>query len=232
MTRFQVATKYAEEVLGFYGVLEELGSGSYAEVYGAGDLVIKCTDDVHDLVLSDFMIGQTSQHIVKTFRTAIVPRYDYYIIVNEKLSTIVDSYEVPYDKRSKITYDIIEEAGGGGFFTGYFIRYTLEEYKEELVSVVSNMGYIEGDLKIANNVVNQLIAIYKECKKLRFRNMDLHSENVGYDKNGVLKLLDIGHNSSNGLIKPTIETFKLCIKEQKTYLRGWLRVEMPLHHVP
>lgn len=69
----------------------------------------------------------------------------------------------------------------------YFAQYTLagKYYKQEKLQTISK--YTELDLHNYNNLEHE---IHKICKKENISSPDLHYENVGYDKNGILKCFD------------------------------------------
>jgi hypothetical protein len=232
---YDIALKYARNHLNFKGkVLSKMGDGTYAEVYSDGNVAIKVTSDKHDAILSKQMCGLDSKYIVKTHNVFIVDdEYDgedIYLIINELLEPIshcfysgkvkpiasrrdddLDDFEKIGDVLKDKLYDFIGEDNGLANDL-----HTYDEYDDEkrICFMMDNFydkkaGDIE-DCELFNfeERISNVRGIVRDVIEYGFKNCDLHRGNVGLDSNGVLKMLDIGHRSSDGFI-PMLDEFKI-----------------------
>jgi hypothetical protein len=157
-------------------VVEEIGEGSYGTAYDIGKgRVLKITTDEVEAGIANYILSlkKNFKHIAKiydVFTTKELKRSGYFFIVMKMYEPLDDIDQEEFDEAASI-YD------NGG------------DVKEETEGTNATWR------RKVRKYYPMVKAIDEECRKVKILAGDIHSGNVGWDKNGNLVLFDIGGSS-------------------------------------
>ena len=222
---YKIALSYAKRSLDFKGeALTKLGDGTYAEVYTDGNVAIKVTNDKHDAILSNRMVGEDAKNIVKTFKVFQVNQtFDYddvFLIINELLTPVCDTFYSGVDGESNFVgsdFRNVEDrrlaaisdfvGTSNGIASEYNNGASVDEMMDEFL--INRFNFTcSPEIFDEQSATDDIRNIVTECVEYGFRNCDLHKGNIGVDKDFRIKMLDIGHRSSDGKV-PLMNEFNL-----------------------
>lgn len=200
----EVAEKFAAKHLGVEGHLDALGEGTFAEVFGAGDKVVKVTRDKHDAIIAQRTVGKGFKHIVKNFGVYQIQETidddTIFIIVNERLKPMRDSK----------TYERYKPYVGVCCLVDKCYIYSGDEYKDSKwcekhfqnakgrVLEHNSSQLTSEDVETMEESIPQFVRMMGEIASLNVNIVDFHEGNIGYDDIGSVKFLDLGYHNSNG----------------------------------
>jgi hypothetical protein len=171
--------------------LQHIGSGAFGTAFLYKGKVYKLTTDLDDYLTAKKLVkrGRRFKHFVKIYSTRLVDlnlempsgniiKNDVYIIVSEYVVPFIESH-----KENEKAFELWRQ----------FMRYN-NDYKilRQGDIPTKNIPEIEGyDSDMINQFFEQMSSVYKELKRLGYRNWDNHSANWGF-KDGVIKIFDCG----------------------------------------
>jgi len=149
-----------------YGELFWEGEGAYGTAYASEDneTIIKITTDEAEFKIAEKLLNEPKDSLVKIYQ--VFKHKDLMVIVQEKLNTDFDL---------SIFHEIERRMNDQGLNWMCFVDY-----------------FEEGELtKEEAEMVDKISAIIWDCRSLGMDWIDLHSENIGIDKNGKMKHFDV-----------------------------------------
>jgi hypothetical protein len=158
---------------GFPDSLDMIGHGENGYAFDAGDKIIKITSDKGEYLVARKLLGLDTPYVVKIYDAI----------------KVTDKFDGPPDWWTKYW---------GSPMPGWEELQNLYIIVSEKVATISDADMDKIDKMIESGVVNKITSqtklIEKLISKLGFRLYDLRADNLGYGKDGNLKLLDVGGN--------------------------------------
>jgi len=154
-----------------------LGEGHFGTAYSVGDgRVLKITSSESEYKIAAELLENPRENLVKIYaaeKAVESPLRGYYYILQEELTQ--DSED------ESLFYEALSLLDAQGVPVSYISSFDEEEYEAE-------NGEISPDVK---TFLQELSEVVWDARRFAGDTMDIHAENIGRDKNGVLKAFDL-----------------------------------------
>jgi hypothetical protein len=152
--------------------LSWLGKGEFGDAYSIGDgRVLKNTTSKKEFSIAQELVGRNIPHLANIYATGEVKLYNHpskYFIILEELEEDSSIEDMFYD-----LMNIVEEQGASFEYLGDIDLSDLN-LNEEMIEFIDTIE-----------------TIYRMCYNNGIYQPDVRPENLGRDKNGVIKMFDI-----------------------------------------
>jgi len=176
-----------------YSLIKKLGEGTKGIAYEMkGNKVLKITLDRSEAEASSIIVGKKLKHICEIYRVFSFKSIDRIYCIEQELlkplanksgnSTIFDAMEEEISEFAD-KYDTFMELSSS------------KDFLKKLKTIVDLMKK-EGTSK---QIIKFTTQIYEGLYELNMNGIiffDMHPGNLGYDQNGVLKIMDLGYSKS------------------------------------
>lgn len=154
-----------------------LGKGHFGTAYSLGDgRVLKITSSDSEYKIASELLNHPMENLVRIYaaeKTIESPLRGYYYILQEELEQ--DS------KDESLFYEVLNILETQGIPVSYISHFDEEEYEAE-------NGEINPEVK---TFLQELSEVIWDARRFTGDTMDIHADNIGRDKNGVLKAFDL-----------------------------------------
>ena len=173
-----------------FSKLKFLNSGSFGNAYSINDKVLKITTDIREVNDVYNIIGKKLQGVVKYYKIQKVRNTLYYAILMEKVITLEEFIK---NKNFKI--------GNIVNYIDWILWYIWEywnkiENLDEFIKILKKEEVSVKENHFEMWLIHKIWNLYKKIKWLK-RPPDLHSGNIGFDKDENLVYFDFNKIGNN-----------------------------------
>lgn len=179
---------------------ERLGCGSFGCAYERPDgRVVKVTTDPSDIAA--LRAGQGHKRVVKLFAAYKLPSDErnrkFYAAITERLrrpSPQIEQYAATMRNEKRFLRDNFDVARASNGELPFGAKYIMRQhYRESLRKSVC--GAFPHSSKSCRRFVSDVIRVHEHLGRRGFNFFDVHPHNIGADRLGTWKFLDVGYSS-------------------------------------
>jgi hypothetical protein len=154
-----------------------LGKGHFGTAYSVGDgRVLKITSSESEYQIASELLNKPQENLVKIYaveKAVESPLRGYYYILQEELEQ--------FSEDESLFYEVVNMLDTQGLPVSYISHFDEEEYEAE-------NGVLSFEIK---TYLQELSEVIFDARRFTGDTMDISADNLGRDKNGVLKAFDL-----------------------------------------